>query len=53
MTDEPVEAVEEQEDVRVNKGSADEPWEPGEQPYSDRPEQGGETPGPVNVEPPD
>ncbi|UQU65470.1 hypothetical protein COUCH_03815 [Couchioplanes caeruleus] len=37
---------------RQNKGSPDQPWEPGEQRYSDRPEQGGETPGPARTEPP-
>ncbi|MGA5303545.1 hypothetical protein ACPCHT_26710 [Nucisporomicrobium flavum] len=36
---------------RQNKGSPDQPWEPDEQRYSDRPEQGGETPGPAKAEP--
>lgn len=36
---------------RENKGSPDQPWEPGEQRYSDRPEQGGRTPGPAKIDP--
>ena len=57
MTDEPLD-VEAQRGTgepaaRENKGSPDQPWEPGEQRYSDRPEQGGETPGPAKVEPTD
>ncbi|AGL21153.1 hypothetical protein [Actinoplanes sp. N902-109] len=37
---------------RENKGSP-EPWQPDEQRYADRPEQGGATPGPAIPEPPD
>ncbi|GGQ41978.1 hypothetical protein [Couchioplanes azureus] len=55
MTDEPIEVEEpaETSGERENKGSVDQPWGPDEQRYSERPEQGGEAPGPVNVEPPD
>ena len=57
MTDEPLD-VEAQRGTagpaeRENKGSPDQPWEPGEQRYSDRPEQGGETPGPARTDSPD
>jgi len=33
---------------RENKGSPGQPWGPDEQRYSDRPEQGGRTPGPAD-----
>ncbi|WP_305784924.1 hypothetical protein [Symbioplanes lichenis] len=58
MTDEPLPEESgnpptDNDEHREQKGSPEQPWSPGEQPYSDRPEQGGETPGPVTVEPPD
>ncbi|MEV4707569.1 hypothetical protein [Actinoplanes sp. NPDC049316] len=46
-------AAEEGAGGRENKGSPGQPWKPGEQPYSDRPEQDGETPGPAKTEPSD
>lgn len=41
------------EQAPAQKGTPEQPWQPDEQPYSDRPEQGGATPGGATPEPPD
>lgn len=44
---------EQESNAPAQKGSPEQPWQPEEQPYSDRPEQGGATPGGTTPEPPD